>query len=37
MDPDPSPALKELIKIALEECNDSDTLELVYALLVYEN
>lgn len=36
MDADPL-ALKELITIALEECNDEDTLDVVYKLLTYNN
>ena len=36
MDTDPLP-LKELIAIALEECNDEDTLDVVYKLLTYNN
>ena len=35
MDPDPS-ALKELLRLALEECNDFELLSLMYELLVYE-
>lgn len=36
MDDDPL-VLKELITIALEECTDEDTLDLVYKLLIYNN
>lgn len=36
MDPEPSP-IKELITIALEECTDEDTLDIVYKLLTYNN
>lgn len=35
MDPEVT-ATKELIALALEECTDTDTLNLVYALLVYD-
>ena len=35
MDPEPS-ALKELITLALEECNDPKLLTLIYGLLIYE-
>lgn len=36
MDADPL-ALKELITIALEECTDEDTLDVVYKILTYNN
>lgn len=36
MEPEPL-ALKELITIALEECTDESTLDLVYKLLTYNN
>ena len=36
MDAEPLP-IKELIALALEECNDEDTLDIVYKLLTYDN
>lgn len=37
MDSEAEPsAIKELITLALEECNDPNLLDLIYSLLVYE-
>lgn len=36
MDPEPS-AMKELIAVALEECTDTDMLDLIYKLLTYDS
>ena len=33
---DPEAAIKDLIEKAINECHDSDLLDLVYKLLVYD-
>jgi len=36
MEDDDFSPLKEMIKKALEECNDSELLDLIYKLIAYE-